>query len=310
MKPLTDSEIKGNWATLLLPVNPDDSIDYKRLETEIDTLIGYGVNGIYSNGTAGEFYNIDEREFDEISGLLADKCNSAGMPFQIGVSHMSPVISLNRLKRIVHLKPSAVQVILPDWFAVTDEEAIAFLRKMEENSGGTGLVLYNPPHAKRLLQPEDFQSIRKSVPGLVGIKVAGGDDAWYARMRECCAGISVFIPGHHLASGINRGASGSYSNMACLNPLAAQKWYELALIDQELALDLEKRINTFLNEFILPLITKERYSNQAVDKLLAAIGGWSDIGTRLRWPYRWIGSEKAKALKLVAKGMIPEFFDH
>jgi len=38
MEPLNAAEIRGNWATLLLPVNNEDGIDYKELENEIDTL--------------------------------------------------------------------------------------------------------------------------------------------------------------------------------------------------------------------------------------------------------------------------------
>jgi dihydrodipicolinate synthase/N-acetylneuraminate lyase len=45
----------GTWATLLLPINLHDSVDYIRLGKEIDVLIASGVDGIYSNGTAGEF---------------------------------------------------------------------------------------------------------------------------------------------------------------------------------------------------------------------------------------------------------------
>ena len=119
MNSLKSSEIFGNWATLLLPIDEDDQINYNVLEKEIDILISMGVNGIYSNGTAGEFYNQTEKEFDKVSAVLADKCNAAGMPFQIGCSHMSPILSLERLRRIVALNPSAVQVILPDWFPPT-----------------------------------------------------------------------------------------------------------------------------------------------------------------------------------------------
>lgn len=56
MQPLTSAEIRGNWATLLLPLNSDDTIDYALFETEIDALIAAKVSGIYSNGSAGEFY--------------------------------------------------------------------------------------------------------------------------------------------------------------------------------------------------------------------------------------------------------------
>ncbi|WP_276500255.1 dihydrodipicolinate synthase family protein [Terrimonas pollutisoli] len=64
--PLTAKELKGNWGTLLLPVNNDDSIDYVRLADEIDYFIDAKLDGIYSNGTAGEFHNQTEDEFDKI----------------------------------------------------------------------------------------------------------------------------------------------------------------------------------------------------------------------------------------------------
>ena len=306
MEPLRAEHIRGNWATLLLPINQDQSIDSARLANEIDILISMRVDGIYSNGTAGEFYNQTEDEFDRVSALLAGQCNKAGIPFQIGVSHMSPQISLERLRRAVPLQPSAVQVILPDWFPPDDQEAVAFLRRMGEVAGPIGLVLYNPPHAKRVLRPEELGRLKAAVPSLVGVKVADGDEQWYAAIRDHAAGLSVFVPGHRLATGYSLGAHGSYSNVACLSPIGAQRWYEQMRTDLDAALELETRLRSFMDQHILPFITEQGYSNQAVDKLLAAIGAWADIGTRLRWPYKWIPQAEADRLKPVAKAMLPE----
>ncbi|MGN6510118.1 MAG: dihydrodipicolinate synthase family protein [Chitinophaga sp.] len=308
MIPLQSREIRGNWATLLLPIGPDDNIDYSRLADEIDLLTGMRVDGIYSNGTAGEFYNQTEQEFDKVNGLLAEKCNAAGMPFQVGCSHMSPVLSLERLKRAVALKPSAIQVILPDWFPPKMPEIVAFLRRMQEAAGDTGLVLYNPPHSKVKLSPADFKTIREAGISLVGCKMPGGDANWYADMRSLNPDLSVFIPGHHLATGVKQGAHGAYSNVACLHPLTAQKWYDGMQTDMTSALELEARIQRFMNEQIVPYITQKGYSNQAVDKFLAAVGGWADVGTRLRWPYQWIPENEVSAARKIAKELLPEFF--
>lgn len=308
MIPLQHHEIRGNWATLLLPVNTDDSIGYDRLAAEIDLLIEMQVDGIYSNGTAGEFYNQAEQEFDAVSNLLAEKCNKAGMPFQIGCSHMSPQISLERLKRTVALEPSAIQVILPDWFPPTMEEIIAFLRKMQEAAGNIRLILYNPPHSKKRLSPADFKSIREAGIELAGCKLPGGDAAWYKEMLGLNPELSVFIPGHHLATGVRAGAHGAYSNVACLHPKVAQQWYDSMQTDMEAALELEARIQRFMNEQIVPYITQQGYSNQAVDKFLAAVGGWADVGTRLRWPYRWIPEDAVDGARKVCRNILPEFF--
>ena len=78
--------------------------------------------------------------------------------------------------------------------------------------------------------------------------------------------------------------------------------------DLPAALEIEQRIRSFFDLHILPFITEQGYSNQAVDKLLAAIGGWADVGTRLRWPYRCIPGSEAVRLRPVARRLVPELF--
>ena len=307
MRAFKAADIRGNWATLLSAWNADDSLDPGRIAAEIDFLIASKVDGIYSNGTTGEFHVQLEDEFDQISQLLSEKCNAAQMPFQIGVSHMSPQISRERLRRIVCLEPVAVQVILPDWFPTTEVENINFLTSMAEIAGGIGLVLYNPPHAKRRLCPKEIGRLADEVPSLIGLKTPAGDDDWYAEMRKHLSGISVFVPGHHLASGVKQGAHGAYSNVACLNPAAAQKWTNLMHTDLSSALEIENRLRQFMLQYVTPYITEQGYCNAACDRLLALIGAWADVGGSMRWPYRSIDPGEADRLRPIAASLIPEF---
>ena len=311
MNPLSSDEIYGNWATLLLATDPSGDIDFSRLNDEIDVLIDSQPNGIYSNGTAGEFYSQTDEEFLQISELLAVKCESGGIPFQIGISHMSPQISLHRLKMITHLKPGAVQVILPDWFPPTLEECTIFLKKIASEAGEINLVLYNPPHAKKQLQPEEWQVLKKEIPALVGVKVfdRNSDVEWYKRVKDNRAGISVFIPGHNLATGLALGAQGAYSNVSCLNPRAAQKWYQLMRTDMDRAMELEQRIKHFMKTLIEPFITQHHFPNHACDRFMALVGGWSDVGASLRWPYKSIPEDLAGDVRRKAANIIPEFFE-
>ena len=161
---LTAKDLKGNWGTLLLPINADDSIDFGRLGEELDFLTGAGLDGIYSNGTAGELHNQSEEEFLRVQMLMAEKCHRSGMPFQVGASHPGPFVSLERVKSTVALRPAAFQVILPDWVTTGQDEQIVFLRKMAEAADGIPLVLYNPPHAKCVLQPADMARLSAAVP--------------------------------------------------------------------------------------------------------------------------------------------------
>ena len=151
--------------------------------------------------------------------------------------------------------------------------------------------------------------IRKAVPSLVGVKVFDNNCSteWYAQMNANKEGVSVFVPGHHLATGVLNGADGAYSNVACINPHAAQKWYELMKTDMEAALELESRIQAFMKECIDPFIVVHGYPNHACDRFMALVGGWADVGAKLRWPYSSIPEEYVADVRKRAHDIIPEF---
>ncbi|MGK9168369.1 dihydrodipicolinate synthase family protein [Inquilinus limosus] len=305
----TKAVLRGNWATLLLPIADDDSIDFGRLAEEIDLLIAARVDGIYSNGTAGEFHNQTEREYAAIQTLLAERCRARGVPFVIGACQPDPSLARERVRLARDLGPAAIQVVLPDWWPVTEPEAVDFLALMAEAAGPVPLILYNPPHAKRVLAPEELGRLVRAVPAVAGIKLADGDDAWYAVAKQHLSGTALFVPGHHLATGMEHGvAAGAFSNVACLSPAGAQAWTDRMAVAIEAALDLERRICRFMDQHIVPFRSLHGYSNAALDKLLAAIGGWGPVGTRLRRPYRWIDEAEAMRLRPIARTMLPELF--
>jgi dihydrodipicolinate synthase/N-acetylneuraminate lyase len=301
--------LRGNWATLLLPIAADESIDFGRLAEEIDLLVAARVDGIYSNGTAGELHNQTEAEYAAIQALLAERCRATGMQFVIGACQPDPSLARERVKLARDLGPAAIQVVLPDWWPVTEAEALDFLELMAEAAGGVPLILYNPPHAKRVLAPDELGRLVRAVPAVAGIKLADGDDAWYAAAKQHLSGTALFVPGHHLATGMRHGvAAGAFSNVACLSPAGAQAWTDRMASDLDAALDLERRICRFMDQHVVPFRSRHGYSNAALDKLLAAIGGWGPVGTRLRRPYRWIDEAEALRLRPMARSMMPELF--
>ncbi|MBS7702902.1 dihydrodipicolinate synthase family protein [Chelatococcus asaccharovorans] len=303
------ARLRGNWATLLLPIADDDSIAFGSLKAEIDVLIDAQVDGIYSNGTAGEFHNQTEAEYDRVQATLAAACASAGMPFVIGACHSDPMVTRQRVARAAALKPRAIQIILPDWWPLTDGEAVDFLDLAAHAADGVPLVLYNPPHAKRVLTPPELQWVLARAPTVEAVKLGDGDAAWYAAARAHLAGISLFVPGHHLATGMREGvAAGAFSNVACLNPRGAQRWTDLMATDIAACLDVEARLQAFIDTHIWPFRRDHGYSNAALDKLLAAIGDWAPVGTRLRRPYRFIDAGEARRLGPIAREAVPELF--
>ncbi len=303
-------KLRGNWATLLLPIAPDGAIDLSALADEIEALIAAKVDGIYSNGTAGECCNQTEAEFDAIQRVLGERCSRSRTPFVIGACQPDPSLALDRLRRAVAHAPDGIQVILPDWWPVTDPEAVDFLQMAAEAAGDIPLVLYNPPHAKRVLSPATLASVLKQVPEVVGVKLADGDADWYAEADKHLRDWALYVPGHHLATGVEAGvAAGAFSNVACFSPRGAQLWTEMMRTDIAGAREIEQRICEFMDAHILPFRRDHGYSNAALDKLLAAIGNWAPVGPRLRRPYRWIDAAEAERLRPIARRMMPEIMD-
>ena len=82
-------------------------------------------------------------------------------------------------------------------------------------------------------------------------------------------------------------------------------WYRDMRTDPAAAARLETRLNAFLARHVLPL-QEAGFSNAALDKTLAAIGGWAPVGTRLRWPYRSVPAEVVTRLRTAAVDELPE----
>jgi dihydrodipicolinate synthase/N-acetylneuraminate lyase len=307
MKALTADQITGVWGTLLLPVEARGDIGWDRLAHQLDVLLASGVDGVYAHGTAGEFHTLDEAEFDRVNALLAGRCEAAGLPYQIGASHPAAPVMLGRIRRAATLGPGAIQVILPDWVPLNDDEVVRFLAGAAETAGDVPLVLYNPPHAKTRVPPSLLERVAEEVPRLVGVKMAGGDDAWYAAMARAVPRLSVFVPGHLLASGLARGAHGSYSNVAAMSPRGAVAWYRLMAADPAAGADVERRIGEFFARHVAPLQARG-LSNPALDKFLATVGDWAEVGVTLRWPASSAPVEAVEPARADAHRLLPELF--
>lgn len=307
MTPLRAKDITGVWGTLLLPLDDGEAIDRGRLAAQLDALLDAGLHGIYAHGTAGEFHTLAEDEFDGINELLAERCTAANVPFQIGASHPVAQTAVARVRRARELAPGALQVILPDWLPLSDDEAVAFLARIAEVADPVPLVLYNPPHAKTPVSPALLGRLLDEVPALVGLKTAGGDATWYDAVRPHTARCSVFVPGHLLATGIAGGAQGSYSNVAALAPAGSVRWYETMHTDPAAALDVQRRLAELFRRHVAPLQARG-LSNPALDKFLAAVGGWADTGVRLRWPATPAPEAAVLPARRDAHDLVPELF--
>ena len=297
----------GIWGTILLPVDAQDRIDWGALAEELDVLVASGLHGIYANGTAGEFHNQTDAEYERIAQLVADKAHAARMPFQIGVSNTNPRVARARLRALQPLQPGGAQFILPDWWAPSPPEVATFMAGLQDAAQDIALILYNPPQAKLRLSLEQIAGLRAHAPNLIGAKLPGGDAAWYARRRALLPDFSVFVPGHTVAFGRPLGADGAYSNVACLGPRGAMLHWQLSQDAPARAEELEGRIQQFMARHVLPLVQSHGLAHPALDKMMAEVGGWGPVGARMLWPYASAPDDAIRNARAALRDMLPEF---
>ena len=297
----------GIWGTILLPVDAQDQIDWGALSEELDVLVASGLHGIYANGTAGEFHNQIDAEYDRLAELVADKAHGAGMPFQIGVSNTNPRIARARLRALQALGPTGAQFTLPDWWAPSPPEVAAFVAGLQDAAQDIPLILYNPPQSKLRLSLAQIAELRAKAPNLVGAKLPGGDSDWYTQRRALLPDFSVFVPGHTVAFGRPQGADGAYSNVACLGPRGALLHWRLSGEAPEQARELEGRIQLFMARHVLPLVQRHGLAHPALDKMMAEVGGWGPVGARMLWPYASAPQDAIRNARAALRDLLPEF---
>lgn len=308
MKPLTPATLKGTWSTLLLPLNELDEIQWSLIDDQLTALAAAEVDGIYFNGTACEFFSQSNEEFLRLARTSAAFCEDRSIPFQIGASHAQAAESLRRIEQTRELNPGAFQVILPEWTPLGWSEILEFLKRMTKAADTIPLVIYNPPNAQKVLTPAEWHQLTQEVAGIIGIKVAGGDEAWHNEMGNAANHMSVFVAGVQLGSGIINGcASGSYSNLACLTPQGAVDWYQRILSNPQTALEQESQILNVFGKAIAPF--RGAFSNSALDKALASAGAWTGISSRVRWPLASIAESDVQLLSTQFRKGLPFLFE-
>ncbi len=308
MTPLTTATLKGTWSTLLLPLSETDEIQWEHIDGQLNALAEAGVDGVYINGTACEFYSQSNEEFLRLARTTATFCEERNIPFQIGASHAHAAESLRRIEQTRELKPGAFQIILPEWTPLGWDEIIRFLKRMTDAAAPIPLVIYNPPNAQKVLTPSEWSQLASSVDTIIGIKVAGGDGKWHSEMKEVAGKLSVFVAGVRLASGVIHGcARGSYSNLACLSPKGANRWGGLIHSNPEQALEQETQILKTFDKAIAPF--RGKFSNSALDKALASAGGWTQLTSRIRWPLSSIPDSEIQNLATLFRKELPFIFE-
>jgi dihydrodipicolinate synthase/N-acetylneuraminate lyase len=308
---LTSTTLRGVWAAVPMPWDEKFRFDERAYEQNIRRTITAGVHGVYTSGSTGEFYAIDEQEFAQMVDIQAELCGRANMPLQIGCCADSTSKIIRLIEKAHRPEVGGVQVVLPYWMELTDREVVQFFADLHDAYPDMPLVHYNIPRAKRFLGGSDYRRILDVAPTLIGVKFtyAGTHFAQLQSSIIATPELSYFVGENLLVSAMQFGARGTYSSLIFTNPSIILDAYVAAAAGQwEQAMKLQDRIVRFLNEseaFIEAI--GDGLHDPVFDKGLAVASGFLKGHQRCRPPYLSWSDATVRRLRAWLEQNHPDF---
>lgn len=303
---LTRSNLRGVWPALIVPWDANDEVHEARLAEEVRHFAACGVHGVYTGGTTGEFYAQDDAAFERIATVVCQAAREAGLPAQIGCTALSTRTVRRRIGRARTEGASGIQIALPFWLELRDDEVLSFFHAIAEAAGPVPIILYHTSRSKRLLSPQLIGRLAKELPTFIGMKDTGCDAPALAAMLAAAPELAIFGGEHNLAAKSRVGGRGTYSSVTGLNARWIVALYEAcARGDWERAAELEAPVARLMHEALIPLVREAGLMDSAVDRLQRIIGG-GDVGLACQGPYRSATPEHLRRLREWCAAHVPE----
>ena len=287
---LNRKTLRGVWCALILPWNDRDEVDARRLVKEVRAYGGTGVNGVYTGGTTGEFYAQDDATFARVTEIVCEQAHDVGLPVQIGVSALSTRTVNQRIRVALKNRADALQVALPFWLELKDDEVKRFLKEIAAEAGKTPIIVYLTGRSKRKATPEFLGELAHEIPTFIGTKDTGIDVKGLQAILKEAPDLAIF-GGEDFYEKIPAGGRGGYCSITGFNAAKVVELYTLCAAGRlKEAKPLADALHRYLYEALIPLVKEQGLWDSAVDRIQRVAGG-GVVGVRCQSPYR-SGTEK------------------
>lgn len=285
LKPLTRRTLRGVWSALILPWDDRDRLDSRRFAREIRSYGGTGVSGVYTGGTTGEFYAQDDATFERVTKLACEHAHAVGLPVQIGASALSTRTACARIRVALQAGADAIQIALPFWLELKDDEVKRFVVEIADAAEGTPIVLYLTGRSKRKIEPKFLGELAATVPSFIGTKDTGLDVKALKAMLKAAPDIAIF-GGEDFYEKLPAGGKGGYCSITGFNAPKVVELYRLCAAGKlKQAKPLAQALHRFLYEALIPMVKEDGLWDSAVDRIQRVAGG-GVVGIRCQSPYR------------------------
>lgn len=307
---LDRSNLIGPWAGVPTAWHQDGSFDEKTYRRDVRACCEAGAPGVYTHGTTGEFYAMELDEWRAVCSAAVDECRAADTPIALGVTSTYTLGAVRRARVAAELGADAVQVALPFWLPVSDDQVVPFFQDVADAAPGLAISVYDTMRSKKAITLEQHQAIYETIPRYVMIKAMPGT---IGCTEEGCAALSkftnVFVDESLWSTLGPFGAIGCASSNFYINPryflamfeaLRSQDWPRLAPMCDKL-----DKMSREAVHGLLP----DTYHDTAYDRLKGNLAGFLRTSLSNRGPYPSTSRHDVEKVREWCRREFPEILE-
>ena len=165
--------IQGILTPNITPVDAQGRVDEQKLRGYVDWLIDRGVDGLYPNGSTGEFVRFSAEERRDIVRIVMDQADGR-VPVLAGAAEANVKATIEACDAYGELGVRAVAIVAPFYYRLSSEGVYAYFREIAENVQ-VDVTLYNIPLFASPIEVETVVRLASEFPRVIGIKESSGD---------------------------------------------------------------------------------------------------------------------------------------
>jgi len=169
----TPKRITGILTPNITPVDAAGRVDEERLRGYVDWLIERGVDGLYPNGSTGEFVRFTAEERRRIVQVVMDQ-TAGRVPVLAGAAEANVQATIEACDAYGALGVRAVAIVAPFYYRLSSEGVYAYFRQIADTVS-VDVTLYNIPMFASPIEVDTVIRLAADCPRVVGIKDSSGD---------------------------------------------------------------------------------------------------------------------------------------
>ena len=165
--------ISGILTPNITPVDERGGVDEERLRGYVDWLIDRGVDGLYPNGSTGEFVRFTAEERRRIVQIVVDQARGR-VPILAGAAEANVKETIDACEAYGAMGVRAVAIVAPFYYRLSSDGVYAYFRQIADTVS-VDVTLYNIPLFASPIEVETVVRLASECPRVVGIKDSSGD---------------------------------------------------------------------------------------------------------------------------------------